>query len=278
MASSLRVSGASSCRSRSGWSRRCRVVALAQPVVDHGGDQRALPGHAGLALDHRSDRDDVVRGQVLALRVRQVDLREALPRTRPAASRRACWPTRHARARRSPGRGSPRGSRDRPGGRSGGRRSRTSASAALRSSRRSGPPFGPGGTISAGSAPPGSSTCTTSLRAAPRRGGRSHRRRTCPRAGSTCPASDPTRSPPRIARSSNSAALGTTPAWSSMSAISPTRSPPWGSRRARARRRLRRTAGRAPTARATAASDAAASASRRGPRPQPVATSRERSR
>jgi hypothetical protein len=45
-----------------------------EPVVDHRGDEWPLLWHLHLLLDHRGDGEDVVRGQVLRLRVLEVDL------------------------------------------------------------------------------------------------------------------------------------------------------------------------------------------------------------
>ena len=47
-------------------------MCAVQPVVDDGGDERPLARHLRLALDHRRDREDVVRREVLAPRVREV--------------------------------------------------------------------------------------------------------------------------------------------------------------------------------------------------------------
>ena len=43
-----------------------------QPVVDHGGHERPLARHLRLAFDHRRDREHVVRREVLAPRVREI--------------------------------------------------------------------------------------------------------------------------------------------------------------------------------------------------------------
>ena len=48
--------------------------ALPEPVVDHAGDQRALPGDGHLALDHRRDDQHVELGQVARLGVAVVDV------------------------------------------------------------------------------------------------------------------------------------------------------------------------------------------------------------
>ena len=45
-----------------------------EPVVDHRRDEFVLARHRDLALDHRRDLEDVVRREVLASRVRHVDL------------------------------------------------------------------------------------------------------------------------------------------------------------------------------------------------------------
>ena len=62
-------------------------VARLQPVVDHRRDELALLGHLDLALDHRGDDQHVVGGQVLRLRVGEVDAGEvAAGRPRAAAT------------------------------------------------------------------------------------------------------------------------------------------------------------------------------------------------
>ena len=86
-------------------------MCCVQAVVDDGGDLRPLLRRERLLLDHRRDDQDVVRRQVLALRVREVRPGSSSCRTSRAGRLRAAATSSSRGSRRSPGRGTPRGSR-----------------------------------------------------------------------------------------------------------------------------------------------------------------------